>query len=202
MVCATAGKLHHFSGRAHQEVYTSPVEGSPEWSVPWEETKSSQWKCGHLYAQDLRRLFYLAYPQAQQGTQDAEDMGPSVLCYQFVTGLLQEIKLKLAVVEGLLARAIARLQRSKAERPGWPHAKGFSKETLFLPKRCRSWRSSTSSAGEQPHIKQDWDVSTLMAWDILPKVAHCMDKLPQKSLVVDQLWEIHSRNPQQWKTLW
>ena len=45
------------------------------------------------YAQDLRRLFYLAYPQAQQGTQDAEDMGQSVLCCQFVTGLQHETKL-------------------------------------------------------------------------------------------------------------
>lgn len=33
------------------------------------------------YAQELRRLFYLAYPQAQQGTEEAEDMGRSVLSY-------------------------------------------------------------------------------------------------------------------------
>ena len=39
------------------------------------------------HAQDLHRLFYLAYPRAQQGTQEAEDMGQSVLSYQFVAGL-------------------------------------------------------------------------------------------------------------------
>ena len=52
------------------------------------------------YAQDLHRLFHLAYPQTQQGTEEAEDMGRSVLSYQFVAGLLQDIKIKLAAWSG------------------------------------------------------------------------------------------------------
>ena len=67
------------------------------------------------YAQDLRRLFYLAYPQAQQGTEEAEDMGRSVLSYQFVACLGQDIKIKLAGVEGTFEELLvkARLEEAK-----------------------------------------------------------------------------------------
>lgn len=51
------------------------------------------------YAQDVRHLFYQAYPRAQQGTQETEAMGRSVLAYQFVAGLKPNLKLKLAGVE-------------------------------------------------------------------------------------------------------
>ena len=45
-----------------------------------------------VYAQDLRRLFHLAYPQEQQGNTEANELGHTVLTYQFVSGLRQEIK--------------------------------------------------------------------------------------------------------------
>ena len=48
------------------------------------------------YAQDVRRLFYQAYPRVQQGTQETEAMGRSVLAYQFVAGLKPNFKSKLA----------------------------------------------------------------------------------------------------------
>ena len=35
------------------------------------------------YAQDLRTLFYRAYPQAQQGTQETEQMACTMLANQF-----------------------------------------------------------------------------------------------------------------------
>ena len=104
------------------------------------------------YAQGLRRLFYLAYPQAQQGTQDAEDMGRSVLCCQFVTGLRQEIKLKLAGVEGtfdqLLARA--RLEEAKLRDLADHMPKAFPKKPSFPLKGAGVERSRTSNASEQP----------------------------------------------------
>ena len=52
------------------------------------------------YAQDVRRLFYQAYPRAQQGTQETEDMGRSVLAYQFVAELRSNLKSKQAGIEG------------------------------------------------------------------------------------------------------
>ena len=44
------------------------------------------------YAQGLRRLFQRAYPQTQQGSKEAEEMGGSVLAFQFIAGLKQELK--------------------------------------------------------------------------------------------------------------
>ena len=52
------------------------------------------------YAQGLRRLFYKAYPRASQGTEEAEDLGRSVLAYQFVAGLTPALRTKIAGVEG------------------------------------------------------------------------------------------------------
>ena len=39
------------------------------------------------YAQDLRKLFHRAYNAAQDAGSGAEEMGSSVLAYQFVAGL-------------------------------------------------------------------------------------------------------------------
>ena len=52
------------------------------------------------YTQDLRRLFYKACPRASQGTEEAEDLGQSVLAYQFVAGLTPALRTKIAGVEG------------------------------------------------------------------------------------------------------
>ena len=52
------------------------------------------------YAQDLRVLFYKAYPRADQGSPEAESMGKAVLASQFAAGLLQQIKSKVAGGEG------------------------------------------------------------------------------------------------------
>ena len=49
------------------------------------------------YAQDLRKLFYKAYPRASQGREETEDLGRYVLAYQFVAGLTQALRTK---VEG------------------------------------------------------------------------------------------------------
>ena len=52
------------------------------------------------YAQDLKSLFYKAYPQSQQGNEAAESMGKSVLASQFVAGLNPVLKPKVAGTEG------------------------------------------------------------------------------------------------------
>ena len=51
------------------------------------------------YAQDLNRSYQKAYPQANQGSQEAETMVRTVLAYQFVSGILPEIKVKVAGIE-------------------------------------------------------------------------------------------------------
>lgn len=52
------------------------------------------------YAQDLNGLYQKTYPQANQGSQEAETMRRAVLAYQFVSGLLPEIQVKVAGIEG------------------------------------------------------------------------------------------------------
>ena len=52
------------------------------------------------YEQDLARLYQKAYPQANQGSQEAEIMGKVVLAYQFVSGLPPKIQVKVAGIEG------------------------------------------------------------------------------------------------------
>ena len=52
------------------------------------------------YAQELRRLFYKAYPRENQGSGEAEGFGRSVLAHQFVAGLLPVLRSKVAGNEG------------------------------------------------------------------------------------------------------
>ena len=67
------------------------------------------------YAQDVRRLFYQAYPRAQQGTQETEAMGRSVLAYQFVAGLKPNLKSKLAGVEGTFDQLLVKARFEEAK---------------------------------------------------------------------------------------
>ena len=54
------------------------------------------------YAQELRKLFYKAYPQTMQDATDLEDISKSILtlCNQFAARLLPSIKIKVAGTEG------------------------------------------------------------------------------------------------------
>ena len=52
------------------------------------------------FAQELKRLFYKAYPSTQPGSPEAEAMGRAVLSSQFVAGLRADINAKVAGVDG------------------------------------------------------------------------------------------------------
>ena len=67
------------------------------------------------YAQDLRVLFYRAYPYVQQGTQEAEKFGQMVLTNQFVTGLRGDIKMKVVGVEGSFDQILTRARFEEAK---------------------------------------------------------------------------------------
>ena len=68
------------------------------------------------YAQDLKCLFYKAYPLAQQASAEMQDMGRSVLTNQIVAGLVSELKGKLAGKEGNFEQllTLARFEEAKA----------------------------------------------------------------------------------------
>ena len=92
-----------------EELKFTPVQIQAVQSSLFHERRQKPRESVDDYAQDLRRLFYKAYPKVQLGTQEAADIGKSVLANQFVTGLLPELKTKLAGKEGdfdeLLVRA-------------------------------------------------------------------------------------------------
>ncbi len=67
------------------------------------------------YAQDVRRLFYLAYPRAQQGTQETEDLARTVSPYQFVAGLKPNLKSKLVGVEGTFDQLLVKARFEEAK---------------------------------------------------------------------------------------
>lgn len=64
------------------------------------------------YAQDLRTLFYKAYPNVQQG---AETLRQTVLVNEFVAGLLPEIKSKLVGIDGNFSQLLAKARFEEAK---------------------------------------------------------------------------------------
>lgn len=106
------------------------------------------------YAQDLHKLFRLAYPKARQGSQETEDMGRSVLAYQFLAGLLPPIKLRLAGKEGSMDELLVKARfhevklRDLAEIPSKVVAKTLTDQpTGATPTQD----GSLNSTGSQSH---------------------------------------------------
>ena len=83
------------------------------------------------YAQNLRRLFYRAHPRSQQGSRETEEFGRSILAYQFVAGLLPEIRRRLAGQEGTFDQFLvrARFEEAKLKELGSPDQNPTPKKT-------------------------------------------------------------------------
>ena len=82
--------FHRFTPVTIQSVQTSQFH----------ERKQGASESVDSFAQELRRLFRKVYPSASRGSQEAEEMGKAVLASQFVTGLREDIKAKLAGCDG------------------------------------------------------------------------------------------------------
>ena len=67
------------------------------------------------YAQELRRLFYKAYPRENQGSGEAEGFGRSVLAHLFVAGLLPVLRSKVAGNEGNLDQLLIKARFEEAK---------------------------------------------------------------------------------------
>ena len=99
----------------------TPVQIQAVQSSLFHDRKQKPRETVDSYAQELRQLFYRAYPTVQRGTREAEDMGQLVLANQFVAGLLPELKTKVAGTEGKLEQLLtkARFEEAKLrELPG------------------------------------------------------------------------------------
>ena len=67
------------------------------------------------YAQELRKLFYKAYPPTYHGTPEAELLGKSVLSNQFVAGLKTGLHKKLTGVEGNFEELVCKARFEEAK---------------------------------------------------------------------------------------
>ena len=78
----------------------TPVKIKAVESSRFHERKQKEGEPVDEYAQSLRVLFHRAYPASEQGSREAEDLGRSILSYQFVAGLTPPVKLKIAGMAG------------------------------------------------------------------------------------------------------
>ena len=86
----------------------TPVMIQSVQSSRFHERRQSPSDTVDAYAQDLRQLFHQAYSQVQHEGPGAEKMGHSVLTYQFVAGLVDQLKMKLVGSEGSFEELLAR----------------------------------------------------------------------------------------------
>ena len=97
-----------------------------------------------MYAQDLKCLFYRAYPSTQQSTVEMQEMARSVLTNQFVSGLQSTLKGKLAGKEGQFEQllTLARFEEAK------------------MRELCPSTAMPRKNAGPPAHTQAKWGEST------------------------------------------
>ena len=98
------------------------------------------------YAQDLRKLFYKAYPRADQGSEEAEGLGLSVLAYQFVAGLIPILRAKVAGVEGSIDELLVKAKFEEAKICDL----STSSSTVTHNQRSQSRHTETSNAPRRP----------------------------------------------------
>jgi len=80
------------------------------------QRKQEEGEAVNQYVQELRKLFYKAYPKANQAT--ARGFGKSVLAYQFVAGLIPVLRLKVTGVEGNFDQLLVKARFEEAKLRG------------------------------------------------------------------------------------
>ena len=98
--CSSQQRTRYSTLVAELKKRFTPVRIKSVDSSRFHERKQGTGESVDTYAQALRVLFRRAYPAAVRGSSEAEEMGESVLTYQFVSGLRAEIKRKIAGMEG------------------------------------------------------------------------------------------------------
>ena len=119
------------------------------------ERKQKQSESVDDYAQELRRLYQKAYTRAQSGNPAAAAMGRSVLAYQFVSGLLPELKSKVAGTDGDFEHQLAKARFEEAKTRELAAVTKPLKESVRTPPcRPRVYRGST--------LHPTWTVSVVI----------------------------------------
>ena len=113
--CSTQNKTSYALLVAELHKRFTPVHLQAVQSSLFYDRKQKSGELVDEYAQDLRVLFYKAYPYAQQGTQEAEKLKQMVLTNQFVIGLREDIKIKVVGVEGSFDQMLTRARFEEAK---------------------------------------------------------------------------------------
>ena len=134
--------LHRFTPVTIQSVQT----------CQFHERKQGTSESVDSFAQELRRLFRKAYPSASRGSQEAEEMGKAVLASQFVTGLREDIKAKLAGCDGDLDQLLvkARFEEAKIRDLGGKGTASVLRRPVLASEHTSAPSKDTSAGGKQP----------------------------------------------------
>ena len=137
------------------------------------------------YAQELRKLFYRAYPKASQATGEAEGFGRSVLAYQFVAGLKRNLQSKVPGVEGDFEQLLLRACFEEAK------IRDLSSQSDRRPGSGNSSHSSarrSTPAGQKESLRQEVGpiqgkeliiALHVMEWDIMQRTVHIREEVLQ-----------------------
>ena len=140
----------------------TPVHIQSVCSSLFHDRKQSSGESIDSYAQDLKRLFYQAYPKASQSHSETETLGKSVLSSQFVAGLEPTLKSKVAGSDGdfeqLWVRArfeeakIRDLQTMSPSQPSGSQSKGSFKRSTGVTSHRASHKVTKTEDTERPTI--------------------------------------------------
>ena len=101
-ICSPGQRAGCASLKSQLAVHCTPVRLQVLHSNQFHQRKQEENDTVDQYAQELRKLFYRAYPRVNHATKEAEGFGRSVLAYQFVNGLKWNLQnpMYVAGVEG------------------------------------------------------------------------------------------------------
>ena len=117
------------------------------------------------YAQDLKHLYQRAYAWAQHENPAAEAIGRSILAYQFMSGLLPELKAEVAGTEGDSEHQLAKARFEVAKACEFGKVSSTNQDKSYPP----------GSSTKIPRLSRDHtgmlNAITVDAMDTLPATA-------------------------------
>ena len=113
--CSPEQRTDYERLKAQMMTRFTPVRLQAVHSNLFHQRKQGEAESVDQYAQELRKLFYRAYPRASQATEQAEGFGKSVLAYQFVAGLKKNLQSRVAGIEGDFDQLLLRARFEEAK---------------------------------------------------------------------------------------
>jgi len=113
--CSPEQRSDYTSLKSQLMTRFTPVQLQAVHSNLFHQRRQEETETVDHYAQELKKLFYRAYPRASQATEQAEGFGRSVLAYQFVAGLKRNLQSKVAGIEGDFEQLLVRARFEEAK---------------------------------------------------------------------------------------